>query len=58
MSLALLFHYLLLNMYQMLIHPSSGACDLFDELMHATHEITRQISRKLLRMDVLTSETC
>jgi len=42
----------------MLIHPSSGACDLFDELMHATHEITRQISRKLLRMDVLTSETC
>ena len=24
----------------------------------ATHEITQQISRKLLRMDVLTSETC
>ena len=23
-----------------------------------THEITQQISRKLLRMDVLTSETC
>ena len=28
MSLALLFHYLLLNMFRMLIHPSSGACDL------------------------------
>ena len=89
MSLALLFHYLMLNMFRMLIHPSSGACDLFVELFHglhcsgtmcvgvtlwfgwggvvsvcrlqqcnATHEITQQISRKLLRMDVLTSETC
>jgi len=28
MSLALLFHYLLLNMFRMLIYPSSGACDL------------------------------
>ena len=28
MSLALLFHYLMLNMFQMLIHSSSGACDL------------------------------
>ena len=28
MSLALLFHYLLLNMFRMLVHPSSGACDL------------------------------
>jgi hypothetical protein len=28
MSLALLFHYLLLNMSRMLLHPSSGACDL------------------------------
>ena len=27
MSLALLFHYLLLNMFRLLIHPSSGACD-------------------------------
>ena len=87
MSLALLFHYLMLNMFRMLIHPSSGACDLFVELLHGlygsgsagvvwypdagwstsasacirsntTHEITQQISRKLLRMDVLTSETC
>jgi len=28
MSLALLFHHLLLNMFQMLVYPSSGACDL------------------------------
>ena len=28
MSLALLFHHLLLNMFQMIVHPSSGACDL------------------------------
>ena len=28
MSLALLFHYLLLNMFRMLVHLSSGACDL------------------------------
>ena len=107
MSLALLFHYLMLNIFRMLIHPSPGACDLFVELFHGlycsgsmcvgvllrfgcggvvsvyrlkpaygyhttpakpqrntntsnqsntTHEITQQISRKLLRMDVLTSE--
>jgi len=34
MSLALLFLYLMLNMFQMLIHPSSGTCDLFVELFH------------------------
>ena len=28
MSLALLFHYLLLKIFRMLVHPSSGACDL------------------------------
>jgi len=28
MSLALLFHYLQLNMFRMLVHPSSRACDL------------------------------
>ena len=28
MSLVLLFHYLLLNMFRMLVHPSSGTCDL------------------------------
>jgi len=37
MSLALLFHYLMLNMFRMLIHPSSGACDLFDELLHVLY---------------------
>jgi len=58
MSLVLLFLYLMLNIFRMLIHPSSGACDLFVELFHTTHEITQQISRKLLRMNVLTSETC
>jgi len=75
MSLALLFQYLILNMFRMLVHPSSGACDLFVELPHhpsrttpqhqhisnqsnTTHEITQQISRKLLRMDELTFETC
>ena len=34
MLLALLFLYLTLNMFRMLIHPSSGACDLFVELFH------------------------
>ena len=34
MSLVLLFHYLMLNTFRMLIHPSSGACDLFVELFH------------------------
>ena len=37
MSLALLFHYLMLNMFRMLIHPSSGACDLFVELFHGLY---------------------
>jgi len=37
MSLASLLHYLMLNMFRMLIHPSSGACDLFDELFHGLY---------------------
>jgi len=37
MSLAFLFHYLLLNMFRMLIYPSSGACDLFVELFHGLY---------------------
>jgi len=37
MSLALLFHYLTFNMFRMLIHPSSGACDLFVELFHGLY---------------------
>ena len=36
MSLALLFHYLML-MFRMLIHPSSGACELFVELFHGLY---------------------
>jgi len=28
MSLALLFHYVLINVFRMLVHPSSGTCDL------------------------------
>ena len=34
MSFALLFHYLMLNMFRILIHLSSGACDLYVELFH------------------------
>ena len=37
MSLAFLFHYLMFNMLRMLIHPSSGACDLFVELFHGLY---------------------
>ena len=37
MSLALLFHYLMLNIFRMLIHPSSGACELFVELFHGLY---------------------
>jgi len=36
MSLAL-FHYLMLNMFRMLVHQSSGACDLFVELFHGLY---------------------
>ena len=37
MSLAFLIHYLMLNMFRMLIHPSSGACDLFLDLFHGLY---------------------
>ena len=37
MSLALLFHYLMLNMFRVLIHPTAGACDLFVVLFHGLH---------------------
>jgi len=37
MSLALLFHYLLLNMFRMLVHQSSGACDLFVDLFRGLY---------------------
>jgi len=37
MSLALLFLCLMLNMFRMLMHPSSGVCDLFVELFHGLY---------------------
>ena len=37
LDVALLFHYLLLNVFRMLVHPSSGACDLFVELFHGLY---------------------
>ena len=37
MSLVLLFHYLMLNMFRVLIRPSSGVCDLFVELFHGLY---------------------
>ena len=37
MSLAFLFHYLMLNMFRMLVHPYPGACDLFVELFHGLY---------------------
>ena len=37
MSLALLFHYLMFNMFRMLVHLFSGACDLFVELFHVLY---------------------
>jgi len=37
MSLAFLLHYLMLNVFRMLIHPSSEACDLFIELFHGLY---------------------
>jgi len=37
MSLALFFHYLMLNMFRVLIHPSIGAYDLFVELFHGLY---------------------
>ena len=37
MSLAFLFQYLMLNMFQMLIHPSSGVHDLFVEFFHGMY---------------------
>ena len=31
----------MLNMFRMLIHPSSGACDLFVELFHGLYRSVR-----------------
>jgi len=54
MSLALLFLYLILNMFRMLIHPSSGACDLFVELFHGLYCSVRIEAIALVRL--LSSE--
>jgi len=37
MSLVLLFHYLLLNMFRNLVHPSSGALQLIVDLFHVLY---------------------
>ena len=36
-SVCRLRHYLMFNTFRMLIHPSSGACDLFVELFHGLY---------------------
>ena len=41
MSLALLFHNLMLNMFRMLMHLSSGASDLFVKLFHGSITLVR-----------------
>jgi len=60
MSLALLFHYLLFNVFRMIVHPSSGACDLFWIYFMCCIALVRCVLmlRKLLKMNVLTFETC
>ena len=55
MPLALLFHYLMLNMFQMLIHPSSGACDLFVELFH---ELYCSVRIEVIALAYLFSGEC
>ena len=37
MSLVLFFHYLLLNMFRMLVHPSSGSLRLIVDLFHVLY---------------------
>ena len=58
----LLFYFTsyVLNMFRILIYPSSGACDCVVELPHRSSctMVFQQHSRKLLMMDILMSETC
>jgi len=60
----LLYHVnLLLKMFRMLVLPSSGACDYYitpPRLKSAQYSLRYNApsSRKLLKMEVLTSETC
>ena len=56
---------LLLNMFRMLVHPSSGAYDYFVRysvgcivLYHYSLHYNAPSSLKLLKMDVLASEIC
>jgi len=37
MALALLFLYIMLNNFRILIHPSSGACDIIVDLFHGLY---------------------
>ena len=40
----------MLNMFRMLIHPSSGACDLFVELFHGLYCSVRTAVIALVRL--------
>jgi len=55
MSLALLFHYFIFNMFRMLIHPSLGACDLFVELFHGLY---RSVRIEVIALACLFSGEC
>ena len=57
MSLALLFHYLMLDMFRMLMRPSSGACDLFDELFHGLYCSGSMCAEACLRIPHHHSQT-
>jgi len=56
MSLTLLFHCLMLNMFRMLIHPSSGACDLRAELFHGCIGLVRCVL--MLRCGLAVVSVC
>ena len=45
MSLALLFHYLMLNMFRILVHRSSGACDLLWIYLMSCITVVRRVLR-------------
>ena len=55
MSLALLFHYLILNMFRLLVHPSSGACNLFVALFHG---LCCSVRIEVLALAYLFSDEC
>jgi len=43
MSLALLFHYLLLTMFRILVYPFSGACDLLSIYFTGCNALVRRV---------------